>query len=35
MSKIQENREKGRKNLKSWLEPIINIELYLISNKKG
>jgi hypothetical protein len=35
MSKIKENREKDIKNLKSWLEPIINIEVYLISNKKG
>jgi hypothetical protein len=35
MSKIQENREKGMKNLKSWLEPIINIEVYSLSNKKG
>jgi hypothetical protein len=35
MSKIQENGEKGMKNLKSWLEPIINIEVYLLSNKKG
>jgi hypothetical protein len=23
------------KNQKSWLKPIINIEVYLISNKKG
>ena len=35
MSKIQENREKGMKKLKFWLEPIINIEVYLIINKKG
>ena len=35
MSKIQENKEKGMKNLKLWLEPIIKIEVYLISNKKG
>jgi hypothetical protein len=35
MSKIKENRENDMKNLKSWLEPIINIEVYLISNKKG
>ena len=35
MSKIQKNREKGMKNLKSWLEPIINIEVYSLSNKKG
>jgi hypothetical protein len=35
MSKIQENGEKGMKNLKSWLEPIINIEVYSLSNKKG
>jgi hypothetical protein len=35
MSKIQENGEKGMKNLKSWLEPIINIEVYSLSNNKG
>jgi hypothetical protein len=35
MSKIQENGEKGMKNLKSWLEPIINIEVYSLSDKKG
>jgi hypothetical protein len=35
MNKIQENEEKGIKNLKLWLEPIINIKVYLISNKKG
>jgi hypothetical protein len=35
MSKIQENRETSMKNLKSWLEPIINIEAYSLSNKKG
>ena len=35
MSKIQENKEKGMKNLKLWLEPIIKIEVYLISNKNG
>jgi hypothetical protein len=35
MCKIQENGEKGMKNLKSWLEPIINIEVYSLSNKKG
>jgi hypothetical protein len=34
MSKIPENKEKGKKNLKLWLEPIIKIEVYLISNKK-
>jgi hypothetical protein len=34
MSKIQENGEKGMKNLKSWLGPIINIEVYSLSNKK-
>ena len=34
MSKIQETREKGMKNLKSWLEPIINIEVYSISNNE-
>jgi hypothetical protein len=35
MSKIQENGEKGMKNLKSWLGLIINIEVYSLSNKKG
>ena len=35
MSKIQENKKKGMKNLKLRLEPIINIEVYLINNKKG
>jgi hypothetical protein len=35
MRKIQENKEKGMKNLKLRLEPIIKIEVYLISNKKG
>ena len=35
MSKIQENKKKGMKSLKLWLEPIINIEVYLIRNKKG
>ena len=35
MWKIQENGEMGMKNLKSWLEPIINIEVYSLSNKKG
>ena len=35
MNKIKENREKDMKNLKSWLEPIINIEVYSLSNKKG
>jgi hypothetical protein len=34
MNKIQENGDKGMKNLKSWLGPIINIEVYLISNNK-
>jgi hypothetical protein len=34
MNKIQENGEKGMKNLKSWLGPIINIEAYSISNNK-
>ena len=34
MSKIQENREKGMKNLKSWLGPIIKLEVYSLSNKK-
>jgi hypothetical protein len=34
MSKIQKNGEKGMKNLKSWLGPIINIEIHLISNNK-
>jgi hypothetical protein len=32
MNKIQENGEKSMKNLESWLGPIINIEVYLISN---
>ena len=35
MSKIQENKKKGMKSLKLWLEPNIKIEVYLISNKKG
>ena len=35
MSKIQENKKKGMKSLKLWLEPIIKIEVYLMSNKKG
>jgi hypothetical protein len=35
MCKIQENGEMGMKHLKSWLEPIINIEVYSLSNKKG
>jgi hypothetical protein len=35
MSKIQESKEKGMENLKSRLEPIIKIEVYLINNKKG
>jgi hypothetical protein len=34
MSKIQEKGEKGMKNLKSWLGPIINIEVYSLSNNK-
>jgi hypothetical protein len=34
MCKIQENGEKGMKNLKSWLGPIINIEVYSLSNNK-
>jgi hypothetical protein len=34
MSKIQENGEKGMKNLKSWLGPIINIEVYSLSDNK-
>jgi hypothetical protein len=34
MNKIQENGEKSVKNLESWLGPIINIEVYLISNNK-
>jgi hypothetical protein len=34
MNKIQENGEKGMKNSESWLGPIINIEVYSISNKK-
>jgi hypothetical protein len=35
MSKIQENKEKSMENLKLRLEPIMKIEVYLISNKKG
>ena len=35
MSKIQENKDKGMKNLKSWLESIINIGVYSLGNKKG
>jgi hypothetical protein len=34
MNKIQGNGEKGMKNLKSWLGPIINIEVYSLSNNK-
>jgi hypothetical protein len=34
MSKIQENGEKSMKNSKSWLGPIINIEVYSINNNK-
>ena len=34
MSKIQENKKKGMKSLKFWLEPIIKIEVYLMGNKK-
>jgi hypothetical protein len=34
MSKIQENKKKGMKSLKLWIEPIIKIEVYLMSNKK-
>jgi hypothetical protein len=34
MSKIQENREKGMKILKSWLGPIIKLEVYSLGNKK-
>jgi hypothetical protein len=34
LNKIQENGEKGMKNLESWLGPIINIEVYSISNNK-
>jgi hypothetical protein len=35
MSKNQGNKEKGMKNLKLWLEQIVKIKVYLISNKKG
>ena len=35
MNKIQEKGEKSVKNLESWLGPIINIEVYSLSNKKG
>jgi hypothetical protein len=35
MTKIQENKEKSKKNLKLRLEPIMKIEVYLMSNKKG
>ena len=35
MRKIKENKKKGMKILKLWLEPIIKIEVYLMSNKKG
>jgi hypothetical protein len=34
MSKIQENEKKGMKSLKLWLEPIIKIEVYTMSNNK-
>ena len=34
MNKIQENEEKGMKNLKFWVEPIIQVKVYLLSNKK-
>jgi hypothetical protein len=34
LNKIQENGEKGMKNLESWLGQIINIEVYSISNNK-
>jgi hypothetical protein len=34
MSKIQENKKKGMKSLKLWIEPIIKIEVYLMGNKK-
>ena len=30
MSKVQENKKKGMKSLKLWLEPIIKIEVYLL-----
>ena len=33
MSKIQENKKKGMKSLKFWLEPIIKIKVHLMSNK--
>ena len=34
MSKIQENKKKGMKSLKLWLEPIMKIKEYLMGNKK-
>jgi hypothetical protein len=32
---MQENKKKGMKSLKLWLEPIIKIKVYLMSNKEG
>jgi hypothetical protein len=34
MNKIQENKKKGMKSLKFWVEPIIKIKVCLLSNKK-
>ena len=34
MNKIQENKQKRMKSLKFWVEPIIQVKVYLISNKK-
>ena len=34
MNKIQENKQKGMKSLKFWVEPIIKVKVYLLSNKK-
>ena len=34
MNKIQENKKKGMKSLKLWLEPIMKIKEYLMGNKK-
>ena len=34
MNKIQENKQKGMKSLKFWVEPIIQVKVYLLSNKK-
>jgi hypothetical protein len=34
MSKTQENKKKGMKSLKLWLEPIMKIKVYLMGKKK-